>query len=173
MNKKTLGTIGIIVVVILLIIACFINPNSETKYSNDSSSIIENATRESSEVNENETKEFTEISVDEYINKYNGEERTLILVGRPTCHYCQIAEPILHNIAYKYDLNINYLNTDNFQDEDAKRFLESNEKFSNGFGTPMLLVISNGTINDMIDGLTDTRHYIEFLKENNFININY
>lgn len=173
MNKKIFGIIGIIVVVVLLIIACLINPNSKTEYSDNPESIIENATNESSEVNENEKKEFIEINIDEYLNKYNGEERTLILVGRPTCHYCQIAEPILHNIAYKYDLNINYLNTDNFEEDGAKRFIESNERFSNGFGTPMLLVVSNGEINDIVDGVTDTRHYIEFLKENNFININY
>ena len=33
----------------------------------------------------------------------------------------------------------------------------------------MLLVVNNGNINDIVDGLTDTTHYIEFLKKNEII----
>ena len=168
MNKKLLGLIGIVLLVILLIVSCSINTNDKASI-NDTGAVLENATIEAAKVKENEKKEFTEVSVDEYLNIYNGELRTLVLIARPTCHYCQIAEPILHNIAYKYDININYLNTDNFQGEDSQKFIGSNELFSNGFGTPMLLIISNGKINDMIDGVTDTKHYVEFLKENKFI----
>lgn len=167
MNKKIFGIIGIVTLIVLFIISCSINLNGNKK--DNSEDILENAINESVIVKETEQKEFTEINVDEYINKYNKEERSIVLIARPGCQYCQIAEPILHNIAYKYDLNINYLNTDNFQGEDSKKFIESNNSFSNGFGTPMLLIVSNSRIDDMIDGVTDTRHYIEFLKENRFI----
>lgn len=167
MNKKVFGIVGIILLVVLLIVCASINPNS--KYSNNSTSIIENAIEESSNIKEEEKKDFIEINVDEYLNKYNGEEKSIVLVARPTCNYCQIAEPIIHNIAYKYDLTINYLNTDNFQNDDSQRFIQSDEFFSNGFGTPMLLLVSNGKIDDMVDGVTDTKHYEEFLKNNSFI----
>ena len=165
MNKKVFGIIGGILLVILLIICCSIKPE-ESSYTGN---IVENAIAESSEIKEDEKKEFIDINIEEYINKYNSEEKSLILVARPTCYYCQIAEPILHNIAYKYDLNINYLNTDNFQDDDADRFRETDESFSEGFGTPMLLVVSNGNINDMVDGVTDTKHYLEFFKKHEYI----
>ena len=167
MNKKVFGIIGIIVLIILFIISCSINLNENKK--DNSEDILENAINESAIVKESEQKAFTEINVDEYINKYNGEEKSIILIARPGCQYCQIAEPILHNIAYKYDISINHLNTDNFQGDDSKKFIESNSFFSNGFGTPMLLIVSNSRIDDMIDGVTDTRHYVEFLKENRFI----
>ena len=167
MNKKLLGITGVIVLVVLLIVSCSINTGD--KSSNTMESILTNATMESSNIKENEMKEFTSIDVNTYLNIYNGEQKTLVLVARPTCHYCQIAEPILHNIAYKYNININYLNTDNFQGEDSQKFIGSNEIFSNGFGTPMLLVVSDGKINNMVDGVTDTKHYVEFLKENKFI----
>ena len=167
MNKKLLGITGVIVLVVLLIVSCSINTGD--KSSNTMESILTNATIESRNIKENEMKEFTSIDVNTYLNIYNGEQKTLVLVARPTCHYCQIAEPILHNIAYKYNININYLNTDNFQGEDSKKFIGSNEIFSNGFGTPMLLVVSDGKINNMVDGVTDTKHYVEFLKENKFI----
>lgn len=171
MNKKVFGIVGIIVLVVLLIIGCAINPTEKDKNtsSDDPNTIIANATNEASSIKESEMKEFTEINIDEYLNKYNGEEKSIVFIGRPTCHYCQIADPILHNIAYNYDININYLNTDNFQDGDSQKLVESDEFFSEGFGTPLLLVVSNGQINSKVDGLTDMNHYIEFLKENEFI----
>jgi len=165
MNKKIFGIVGVVVIIILLIVSCLLSPKEEL----DSTDTLANATEEAANVKEDEQKEFTEINVDEYINMYNGEENTLVLVARPTCHYCQIAEPILHNIAYKYNININYLNTDNFQDEDSEKFIESHEYFSEGFGTPMLLIVGNGQIEDMVDGVTDTKNYTEFLKEYKFI----
>lgn len=170
MNKKTFGIIGIVLVVILLIVSCSIKSDKEEKSSDDIQTIINNAQKESENVKEEEQKEFTEINIDEYLNKYNGEEKSIVLIGRPTCHYCQIAEPILHNIAYKYDLNIFYLNTDNFQDGDSEKLVNSDSFFSEGFGTPLLLVLSNGSINSKVDGLTDTNHYVEFFKSNGFIN---
>ena len=169
MNKKVFGVIGVIVLVVLLIVSCSIKPNEKNTSDSGSGSIIENATIEASEIETDEMKEFIDININEYLNMYNGVENSLVLVGRPTCHYCQIAEPILHNIAYKYDINIYYLNTDNFTDEDADNFIKSNEYFNDGFGTPMLLVVSNGKINDIVDGVTDTKHYLEFLKKNEYI----
>lgn len=172
MNKKTYGIIGVIIIVLLLIISCTVNTDKKSSSidTEDIQTIISNAQNESNNVKEDEKKEFIEISMDDYLNKYNGEESSLILIARPTCHYCQIAEPILHNIAYKYNIDINYLNTDNFQDGDSEKLINSNEFFTNGFGTPLLLVVSNGNINDKQDGLTDTNHYIKFLKTNGFIN---
>lgn len=171
MNKKWLGITGVVVLVIgLIIISSFITPNKGESSTENIKEIIYNAQEESEKVKEEEQKEFIEINIDEYLNKYNGEEKTLVLIGRPTCHYCQIAEPILHNIAYNYDITINYLNTDNFQNDDGRKLVESDQFFSEGFGTPLLLVVSNGNINDKINGLTDTKHYKEFLKENGYIN---
>ena len=170
MDKKKIGIIGVIILVILLIICCTINTDKEESSNEDTNSIITKATKEASSVKENETKDFDEINVDEYISKYNGDDKVLVLVGRPTCHYCQIAEPILKNLNYKYNLSINYLNIDNFKDNDGEKFIETNEYFSEGFGTPLLLVISNSNINDVVDGLADTTHYIDFFKKNGFIN---
>ena len=168
MNKKTFGIIGVIVLVILLIIACCINPN-KTIYSDDPNIIVENATEEAANVNDAEIKEFIEINVDEYLDIYNGEEKQLVLIAIPTCHYCQIAEPILHNIAYVYDLKINYLNTDNFKDDDTQKFINSDEIFKEGYGTPTLIVAGKGSIIDIQNSLTDTNHYISFFKKNGYI----
>ncbi|MBQ9018716.1 MAG: thioredoxin family protein [Bacilli bacterium] len=169
MNKKIFGIIGIALIFILLIISASVKNDTKESLSNNPQEIIQNAQEESQNVKDSEKKDFISINIDDYLNKYISEEKSLVLIARPTCHYCQIAEPILHNIAYKYDLDINYLNTDEFENGDSQKLIESDSFFENGFGTPLLLVVGNNKINDKVDGLTDTKHYITFLKNNEFI----
>ena len=177
MGEKKTTVITIIVVVVLLallIVAALVGGKSSSKNEEPTErtaeTVVANAEKESAAVKENEKKEFTYINVDTYLEYLNNSENTFILVARPTCHYCQIAEPILQYIGYRTDLDIYYLNTDNFQEGDSQRLRESDEFFSGGFGTPILLILGNGKIHDKVDGLTDLTHYVEFLRENKFIN---
>lgn len=172
-NKEILIVIGVILVALILVFALGSGDKSKPKTSTDDTqevnSILANAEKESSSVKENETKDFSSISVSDLVDLYGGEESKIVLIARPTCHYCQIAEPILHNIAYKYDLDINYLNTDEFTEEDEKTFEGIDELFSQGIGTPLLLIVGDGKIINTVDGLTDTSHYVSFFKDNGFI----
>ena len=173
-NKKMI--IGIVAIVCLLTISFFISPKDETakkennSLSDDANVILTNAQKESESVKETEKKEFVSINVNDYLNYFNSPDQKLVLIGRPTCQYCEIAEPILHNIAFEYNIDIHYLNIDDFSEEDTTNFYHSDESFSEGFGTPTLLSVGNGGIQDKVDGLTDKAHYIEFLKLNKYIN---
>lgn len=173
MDKKKIGIIiGIILLIVLFIISIFISPKeseSSNTQDDDIEAIINNAEKESASVKEDEMKEFIDINMDTYLDYYNGNEQKIVLIARPTCHYCQIAEPIIHNVAYQYDLDIHYLNTDNFSEDDQSKLINSDEFFSEGFGTPLLLSVSEGSIKSKVDGLTDYEHYIEFFKENGYI----
>lgn len=173
-KKKTLTIIGVALLVILLVIGCFVGTDDKTggtatKLSNDPQQVFTNAQNESNAVKDNEQGELTEIKIDTYLDYYNGNENKLVLIARPTCGYCQIAEPIIRKIIKDYDIEINYLNTDDLSGDDTVKFTSSDAEFSNGFGTPMLLVVGNGKIVDKVDGLTDTAHYVDFIKTNNFI----
>ena len=174
-NKKIFTIIGVSLLVVLLIIGCFVggeksnSSNNNTKLSNNPQEIMQNAQNESEEAKKGEQPELNEISVDTYLEYYNGTDPKLVLIARPTCGYCQIAEPIIKKITNDYGIVINYLNTDNFEGEDSAKFTSSDKEFSSGFGTPMLLVVGNGKIIDKVDGLTDTAHYVDFIKSNNFI----
>lgn len=172
-RKKILTIVGIILLIILLIVGCLVGNEeageSNTQLSNNPQDILSNAQRESKAVKEDEQGDYTEIDIDKYLEYYNAESEKLVLIARPTCTYCQIAEPILKKIIKEYNIEINYLNTDNLKGEDTEKFTSSDEEFSNGFGTPMLLVVGQGKIIDKVDGLTDTAHYIDFLKNYNFI----
>ena len=170
MNKKYFGVIGIIILLIVVMICITLDPSKNKKISNDPEIIMENAEEESEEYsNSKEQKKFTEINIDTYLEYYSGSESKIILIARPTCHYCQIAEPIIHKVAYDYDLDINYLNTDNFQEGDLNKLIGSDDMFSEGFGTPLLLVVKDNKIKDTVDGLTDYAHYEKFFKDNKFI----
>ena len=68
-----------------------------------------------------------------------------------------------------YDVQIYYLNTDDFSDEDNSKFIKYNNDWSDGYGTPMLLLVGDNKIIDIVDGATDTEHYIEFLKGHDLI----
>ena len=170
-KSEKYGLIGIgVILVILIIVSCVVKvDNKDKELSNDSEVVLNNAQNESEAVVDSEKGEFTQIDINQYLEMYNGSEKKIVLIARPTCGYCQIAEPIIQNLIYKYNLEINYLNTDNFGDDDDATLVQSDELFSSGYGTPMLLVVGNGSIISNVDGLTDTAHYEQFFKENGFI----
>ncbi len=172
MSKKNIGIIfGVVIGIVLIVICFFISPadNSTDELYEDSSAILENAQAESAAVKDEEKKEFTNINVTQYLEYYNGEEKQLVLLARPTCQYCQIAEPIIQNVAFQYDIIIHYLNSDDFTDEDTSNLYYSDEYFKEGYGTPVLLLVGNKEIIDKVDGLTDYTHYVEFFKKNGYI----
>ena len=109
-NNKILIILGIVLAVILIIICSMIGTDSNNtktdKATEDGQTIVTNAQKESETVKDDEKKEFTQINVDKYLEYYAGEENKIVLVARPTCHYCQIAEPILQNISFKYNIEI-------------------------------------------------------------------
>ena len=172
-NKATWIIGGITLAVVLLIVSFNIkedNPGEDlSQYSAEVQQIIKNAYAESEAVKEDEKGEFTNIGVDEYLELYQGETNSLVLLGKTDCHWCEIAEPIIRKITKIYSLDIKYLNAAEFTEETQNKFVQSNELFKEGFGTPLLLVVGNGKIVDVVDGLTDNGHYMEFLQGNGFI----
>lgn len=172
-KNKIIISIAVSLLIIVLIIISFNIEDKEQKntltLSNDPDTIISNAKKENSSIGENEKKDLIQIDLNKYMEYYNGNEKKIVLLARPTCTYCQIAEPIIQNVSYEYDLEVNYLNTDELTEEETSDLIHSNEFLENNFGTPILLIISNNDIIDKVDGLTDKAHYVEFFKKNNYI----
>ena len=185
-SKKIVIGIAIAVGVILVCALCYFassavsakagdnysesdNSNSSTTSSSSASDMTSRAQEESANVPDDEQKDFNDIDIDEYLDLYDGSEDSIVLFSRPTCGFCQIAEPILHHIAYQYKLTINHVNTDEMSSDDETKLVESDDYFSDGFGTPLLVVVSNGEIVDMVSGLVDTDSYVSFFTDNGFI----
>ena len=171
-DKKIEIAVVVSIVAVLLIACCFVagkgsKNSSFSNKSNNTNETLTNAQEESAAVTDEDKKDFESIDVNQYLEFYKGSENKVVFIGRPTCSYCQIA--IVRKINKDYDLNIYYLNTDEFTGDDEANFVKSDEFLENGYGTPMLFIVSNNEIVDKVDGLTDTTHYIEFLEKNKII----
>ena len=54
-------------------------------------------------------------------------------------------------------------------DDDVAKLVSSDDYFSEGYGTPLLLVVGDGKISNKIEGLATKSEYISFFKENKFM----
>lgn len=147
------------------------NGGSTTTSSNDSSSTgsSSSSSTSTSDIPEDEQGELTSIDIDDYLDLKEGSDASIIYIARPTCHYCQEMEPIVRNIVYEYDVEVNYLNTDELDDEGQAKLIESDDYFSEGYGTPLLLVVQNGEIVDIQEGLSTKDTTVNFFRDNGFI----
>ena len=116
--------------------------------------------------------DLIEIGIDEYLDLKEGSEASIIYVARPTCHYCQEMEPIVKNIVYEHGVTVNYLNTDELDDEGQAEFIKSDDYFEEkgGYGTPMLIIVKDDEFVDVLEGLTDKDTVVKFFKDNGLIN---
>lgn len=128
-----------------------------------------NTNTEKEVYDEADMKAHTDIKINEYLNLKKEDKLNIIYVARPTCGYCEIQDPILRHVAFLHDLKVNYLNTDNFSNKDNSKFMQSDKKFENGYGTPMILITKNDKIIDSTPGLTEKDPLIKFFKDNGII----
>ena len=175
-KDKLFKVIGISVGLILFIIICFsISANNSEEYSEHNNTateessgddVLQTAIKQAGEISDAERTAPKQINIDKYLEYYNGTSKKVILFSRPTCQYCQVATPLIENIIYKYNIEINYINTDELDDDGNSKLVKSDEYFSEGYGTPLLLIVGDGKIVDYIEGLTTRDEYINFLKKN-------
>ncbi len=168
-----IGGISLLIIIICLI-SFFASNTKSTPYSNyvdeEGEEILKQATKDAGSVSDEERTSPKEISVSDYINLYNEEDKDyLVLISKPSCEYCKLATPILENIIYEENVSINYLNPDNFSEDDNRLLISSDSYFAEGYGTPLLLIVGNHSIKDKIEGLVDKATYLEFMKEYKFV----
>ena len=171
MKKENIEKIKTATIIVLLLVIVFgasyftselqgsDNSTTTASESNNSS----NDTSSSSDIPEEEQGDLTEIDLKE------GSDASIIYVARPTCGYCQQMEPIVRNIIYEYGVTVNYLNTDELDDDGQAKLIESDDYFSEGYGTPLLLVVKDDEIVDIQEGYTDKDTTVNFLTDNGFI----
>lgn len=179
MKKENVEKIKSVTIVVLILIIVFgasyftselqEYKNNGSATSSDTDSGTTDDTSSSSDIPEDEQGDLNEIDIDEYLDFKEGDEASIIYIARPTCHYCQEMEPIVKNIVYEYGVEVNYLNTDELDDDGQAKLVKSDDYFSEGYGTPLLLVVKDDEIVDIQEGLTDKDATVNFLKDNGFI----
>ncbi len=117
------------------------------------------------------TNPLTEITFDEFLTTYAGTEDTIVMVGRPTCSWCQKYKPLLEKIVAIHGIDIKYLNIDKFTDDEKSAYLaiDTVSGGQGGIGTPITLVVSDNSIKARIDGYKEQATVENFLKENKLI----
>ena len=129
-----------------------------------------NTTSNDDEISEDKQAELNSIDIDKYLSLKKGNDKSIIYISRPTCHYCQQEDPIIKNIVYETKVTVNYLNTDELDDDGNSKLIKSDDYFSEGYGTPLLLVVQKNKIVDKIEGLTSKGNIVSFFKKYGFIN---
>ena len=123
--------------------------------------------------------EFVDITIDEYLELMKSEEKKIIYIARPNCSYCQLENPIIRRLGSKYDLEIYYLDTSDFWDdelndynEDGYKLINSNQTYidNEGFGTPNTVIVQNGSVVDAVYQYVEESELKELCESNGFIN---
>ena len=178
-NVEKLKSATIVVLILIIVFGasyftselqeCDNGGSSTTTSSTNNSSNDSSDSSSTSDIPEDEQGELNDIDIDEYLELKEGSDASIIYIARPTCHYCQEMEPIVRNIVYEYGVEINYLNTDELDDDGQAKLIESDDYFSEGYGTPLLLVVQNDEIVDIQEGLSTKDTTVNFFRDNGFI----
>ena len=157
---KILKVFGIILVVAIVIGVAIGVSNIKKDDTNSDNNV---------ETTELEKAGFNEVTLSEYLDLVKSSEKSIILVARPTCGYCQKFTPILKQAMEDMNLTINYIDTDKFSEDDWTPFTESLDYLkSEQWGTPLTLIVQNGEAIAENNGYVELDTIKEFFTNNGF-----
>lgn len=157
---KILKVFGIILVVAIVIGVAIGVSNIKKDDTNSDNNV---------ETTELEKAGFNEVTLSEYLDLVKSSEKSIILVARPTCGYCQQFTPILKQAMEDMNLTINYIDTDKFSEDDWTPFTESLDYLkSEQWGTPLTLIVQNGEAIAKNNGYVELDTIKEFFTNNGF-----
>ncbi len=113
---------------------------------------------------------FLSISIDEYEDLLNGENLSIIYIGRDDCEYSNAEDIVFEEILLDYDIDVNYLDLNSLSDNDFEFLYSSYSAFVNdGIATPTIMFVQNGQVKVFKKGYTSKDDLLLLLKENNFV----
>ena len=170
-NIEKLKSATIVVLVLIIVFGASYFTSELQERNNGGTTNSSNNSSNDNSIPEDQQGDLNEIGIDEYLDLKEGNNAAIIYVARPTCHYCQEMEPIVKNIVYEYGITVNYLNTDELDDEGQAKFIKSDDYFDKkgGYGTPMLIIVKDDEFVDVLEGLTTKDTAVQFFKDNGLI----
>ena len=75
---------------------------------------------------------------------YNGDEISIIYIGRTTCGYCQLFTPVIDSFSEKYNFDYHFIDIDKLTNGDLIKVLNIVGVDTEEFGTPYLVVSQGG-----------------------------
>lgn len=109
------------------------------------------------------------VTATEALQLMQEKEPQVIYIGRTGCSYCDMIAPILKTVGNDLELTINYVDLSTCTEEEAKKLEESNSYMSeNEWGTPTVLIMSEGNLIDYLGGYDEEPVVREFFVKNGF-----
>ena len=96
---------------------------------------------------------------------YNGNETSIIYIGRKTCGYCQLFNPVIKSLSEKYQFDYHFIDRDKLTNKDLLKVLDIVGIDENNFGTPYLVIAKDGKKIVDQNGYTDEVGLFELLQE--------
>lgn len=93
----------------------------------------------------------------------------VIFLGRPSCGFCNLFQPVLDDISEKYGITYRYINTDWLTKKELEKVLEKLEIRKRTFSTPRLIITEGSEIIDHQIGYMDDISLFHFFKKNGLI----
>lgn len=110
-------------------------------------------------VNESNTKKYLE-TFNSIIE--NGEKK-IILLGKESCPYCQMFQPLLDYMKEEYNFEYLYIDTTKITTKGLNEVIETLNIDPDDFGTPHLSLVDDGKVVDEIAGYVDEKQLLSFL----------
>ena len=107
-----------------------------------------------------------DIDYDKFTELIKGNEKSVVMVGRPTCSHCVAFKPVITKVANDYEIDIYYLNTDEILDEDDFNDLWD---FIEASGTPTTVIVGENKLISGQEGEMTREKLVSWLGENGVI----
>lgn len=107
--------------------------------------------------------------LNDFYSAFNGSENKLVMIGRDDCGWCQLFKPYLDFMSENYGFEYIYVNTNELTTSTFNRLLKDIGVAKDEFGTPLTVVVKDGTVVDSLNGYVDETELFDFLKDYNFI----
>ena len=112
------------------------------------------------------TNVYKNIHVSDYIEMSKDDNTHFVYIGRPTCDYCLLSQPLTKRISYEMNKDIYYINIDNETSTDLKLLAEVTDGIYKG-ATPLFIIVKAGKIIDSQEGAGSYDMLSSFFKGGN------
>lgn len=98
--------------------------------------------------------ELINISYDDFLDLYNSQSKSVIIIGSSSCFHCIKFKPVMEMSSYKYNVPIHFLDINLLTKEQYANFKKIEYINNNFVGTPFTILVQNAIVLDQISGYT-------------------
>lgn len=155
LTSKQKDIVLILLVVVLLIVAGIVTSVKKEKVDIELPAVVEG---------EAGTRTIT---YSEYEELMASNKPFLAVVINDGCHYCEMYEPIVEEVANEYGIPVNYINLAKLSSDEYNSLSNSNSYLrTKKWGTPTTLFMVGNKVIDSIGQYVDKDTFVSFIKEN-------